>query len=155
MWRKRALSRLVLILAVLLAACSRRTGAEADIEAIRAVIEQTQTANNRGDVEGWTALFDDSAVYMPPGQASVTSRNALREVARVGFTNWRTQVRITPDEIVADGDWAFARNRVTGTTTPAAGGQPIAIDGKQIVLYRRQPDGSWKIARLIANSNGQ
>lgn len=146
---------LLLLIAVCLCSCSGRGDSQSDIEAIRAVIEQTQTMNNEGNVEGWIALFDDGAVYMPPGQPSVTTREGLRAAARAGFTSWRTQVRITPDEIVPDGDWAFARNRVSGTATPIAGGPSVAIDGKQIVLYRRQPDGSWKIARLIANSNGQ
>lgn len=37
--------------------------------------------------------------------------------------------------------------------TAKAGGDPIPIDIKQLVIYHRQIDGSWRIARLINNSN--
>jgi ketosteroid isomerase-like protein len=68
--------------------------------------------------------------------------------------NWRSDIRIIPEEIVANGDWAFARSSVTGTATPLAGGSSIPVDVKQIAIYRLQADGQWRIARLITNSNG-
>lgn len=140
---------------VFLSSCAGSADPQADAQAIRGIIERTQTMNNEGDIDGWTDLFEEGAVYMPPGQPAVTTREGLREVARAGFTRWRSQIRIAPDEIVPSGDWAFARSHVTGTTTPAAGGDPIAIDLKQIVVYHRQADGGWKIARLIGNSNSE
>lgn len=148
-------SCLVLLMASAgLSACVGQAHPEVDIERIGALIERTEAMNNAGDVEGWVALFDDGAVYMPPGQPAVTTQDDLREVAQTGFARWRSQIRITADEIVPSGDWAFARSHVTGTATPLAGGEPVSIDMKQIVLYHRQADGSWKIARLIVNSNG-
>jgi len=110
-------------------------------------------ANNAGDVEGWVALFEDDAVYMPAGQPAVTSRVDLQAIASAGFSSWRSDIRITADEIVLMGDWAFARARMTGTATPTGGGSPASIDLKEIVIYRRQSAGDWKIARLISNTN--
>ena len=109
--------------------------------------------NNVGDVEGWVALFEKGAVYMAAGQPAVTTREGLRDVAQAGFSSWRSNIQITPDEIVLSGDWAFARSHISGSVAPIAGGESIQIDMKQIVLYHRQPDGGWKIARLIGNSN--
>jgi uncharacterized protein (TIGR02246 family) len=124
------------------------------VGAIREVIERTRAVNNASDVEGWVALFEDDAVYMPAGQPAVTSRDDLRAIASAGFSSWRSDIRITTDEIVVMGDWAFARARVTGTATPTGVGVPVSIDLKEIVIYRQQPDGAWKIARLISNTNG-
>lgn len=39
------------------------------------------------------------------------------------------------------------------TATPKVGGEPIEDEGKSVFIVRRQTDGSWKIARLIANSD--
>jgi ketosteroid isomerase-like protein len=148
-------SGVLLLLGVLgLGACASAPDREADLRALRGILERTEALNNEGDVDGWTSLFEDGAVYMPPGQPAVTTRDGLRELARAGFGSWRSRIRITPDEIVPGGDWAFARTRVTGTATPVAGGEPISVDIKELVIYRRQPDRSWKIARLIGNSNG-
>lgn len=135
------------------AACGDTGAASSDADAIRAVIEQTEAANNAGDVDAWVALFDSGAVYMPPGSPAVTSVDGLRDVARAGFTNWRSSIRIVPEEITAAGDWAFVRSSVTGTATSIDGATQVPVDMKQIVIYRRQADGSWRIARLIGNSN--
>lgn len=39
------------------------------------------------------------------------------------------------------------------TAMPRAGGEPIEDERKSVFIVKRQPDGSWKIARLIANSD--
>jgi ketosteroid isomerase-like protein len=77
----------------------------------------------------------------------------LREIAEQGFVHARTDVALVPEEIEIHGDWAFARIRVEGTATPTAGGAPVDIDMKEIVVFRRQSGGAWKIARLISNRN--
>jgi uncharacterized protein (TIGR02246 family) len=145
---------LPLLLFVAVASCGDRADASADEAAIRAVIERTQAMNNAGDVEGWVALFAPNAVYMPPGQPAVTTVDGLRDAGRAGFTSWTSNIAIHPEEIVMSGDWAFAHSTVTGTATPVAGGDPIRIDVKQLVVYHRQANGEWRIARLITNSNG-
>ena len=58
-----------------------------------------------------------------------------------------------PLEIEVCGDWAFARNRVTGTVTLQRSREVVPVDVKQIVIYTRGADGAWRIARMISNSN--
>jgi ketosteroid isomerase-like protein len=62
-------------------------------------------------------------------------------------------IHIEPVEIEVHGDWAFARSAVTGTVTLQDSREVVAVDVKQIVIYRKGDDGRWKIARLIGNSN--
>ncbi|MCH8285082.1 SgcJ/EcaC family oxidoreductase [candidate division KSB1 bacterium] len=125
----------------------------ADVEKIRELIRKTTEANNNGDVDGWVNLFDENAVYMTGGQPEVTTRQGLEDIARTGFSSGKTDIVISPDGIEVFGDWAFARSQVTGTFTPINDETPFPVDMKQIVIYRRQSDGNWKIARLIGNSN--
>jgi uncharacterized protein (TIGR02246 family) len=148
-----------MIAAIATLACGACTGASvqtdsaADEAAIRDLIRQTAAFNNQADSLGWVSLFDDEAVYMAPDMPAVTTEAGLRNVASAGFGDYQADVSIEPVEIVILGDWAFARSLVTGTVVPRAGGQVIPVDMKQLVLYRRQADGSWKIARLMINSN--
>ena len=151
--RPRRIAVLLCGVASSLLSCASPADRPADPAPIQALMRTTAEMNNAGDVEGWVALFDEGAVYMPPGMPPVTTREGLRDVARAGFTSWRSEIEIVPEEIVVLGAWAFARDRVTGTATPRAGGESVSIDMKQIVIYRRQPDGRWMIARLIGNSN--
>lgn len=132
---------------------ARAPDTAADEAVIRDLIRQTAAVNNASDSLGWVALFEDGAVYMPPGHPEVTTRAGLREMAAAGFGPYAANVAITPSEIVISGDWAFARSQVTGTVTSRADGEVIEVDVKQLVVYHRQPDGTWKIARLINNSN--
>ena len=125
----------------------------ADEAAIRALIANTAAANNAADTLGWVSLFEDGAVYMPPGSPEIATREGLLEAAAAGFGPYAARIAITPREIVIMGDWAFARTYVGGSVSPRAGGDPIPVDSKQIAIYHRQPDGSWKIARLINNGN--
>lgn len=125
----------------------------ADEAAIRNLIANTAAANNAADSLGWAAFFEDGAVYMPPGSPEVTTREGLLETAAAGFGSYAAAIAITPREIVVAGDWAFARTYVGGSVTPRAGGDPVPVDAKQIVIFHRQPDGVWKIARLITNPN--
>lgn len=126
---------------------------DADEAAIRNLIARSEAANNAADTLGWVALFEEGAVYMPPGAPAVTTREGLEETAAAGFGPWEADVRIIPAEIVVEGDWAFARSDVSGTVISRTDGETFPVDVKQIAIYHRQPDGSWKIARLITNSN--
>ena len=125
----------------------------ADTLAIRALLERSADANNAGDVAGWVELFADDAVYMPDNSPPITTRDDLERVAVSGFGRYRNNIRIEPVEIVLLGDWAFAQVHVTGNAVPRGDGNPVVVDMKEIALFRRQADGTWKIARLIGNSN--
>ena len=128
-------------------------GIKADRAAIHDLIRRTQDANNEGDVEAWVEGFAPDAVYMPPGSPAVTDPAGLRVMAEAGFSGATVDVTLTPEEIEIHGDWAFARIRVEGGGTTVTDGDPFAIDMKEIVVFERQPDGAWKIARLISNRN--
>jgi uncharacterized protein (TIGR02246 family) len=144
------------VLATTLLACAQsvpRVDHAADSTVIRGLIDRATAANNAGDIEGWVALFEENAIYMPPGSPEVTAIDGLRKAAAAGFTRFNADIRIIPAELVVLGDWAFSRSQVTGSVTPKAGGDPIPINIKQLTLYHRQADSTWRIARLINNSN--
>lgn len=92
------LCRVLLILASF-AGCTRPTaevGTAADEAAIRQLIQQTAAENNAADSLGWVALFEDGAVYMPPGAPEVTTREGLLEAAAAGFGAYAAAIQITP-----------------------------------------------------------
>ena len=126
---------------------------DADIAAIQAFINHANDINNAGDIAGWVELFADDMVYMPDGQPPITTREALEGAAVSHFSRYRPNIQISTDEIQVLGDWAFARTTVNGTLTPRGNANPIRVDRKEIAIYRRQPNGSWKLARLIGNSS--
>lgn len=123
-----------------------------DAEAIRSLIAKVAQANNAGDVETWVGLFASDFVYMAPNTLAVSTRHQLVEVAKTGFRH-QAAIQIEPLEIRVFGDWAFARNAVSGTVKLFGTGEVVSIDVKQLVVYARGKDGQWRIARLMSNAN--
>jgi ketosteroid isomerase-like protein len=111
-----------------------------------------ESANNEGNVDLWVEGFDEPAWYLPPFGEAVTSRDGLREVAARGFAGWQTTISIEPRSIRVSGDWADVYSEVRGHAVSRSSNDSVAVNVKQLVVYRRTPDG-WKISRLMINPN--
>ena len=128
---------------------------EADVAAIQAVAAEWIAAVNAGDLARVVAEYTDDAVRMPPGRPAYVGKEAIEEDFRGSFEQFSAEFTWPTEEeeiVVADG-WAFHRDNYTARLTPVAGGEVIEVVGKVIVIFQQQPDGSWKHAREIWNSD--
>lgn len=145
-----------LLVVFLVCACSdasEQFDVDADIAAIRAAIQEAAAAHAAGDAERWANLFAEGGLLLPEGGPTISSRDSLRAWVGALYNANNVTMTIEPIEIQVAGDWAFSRDHFTGTLTPKSGGSPVPMVGKEIVIWRRQSDGSWKPARVIFNSN--
>lgn len=96
------------------------------------------------------AYYTNDAVFMPPNMALVTGAAAIEATMKAfpPITNYS----LHSDEIAGVGDLAYARGRYALKLNPP-GMAPIADSGKFIDIWRKQPDGSWKVTRDIFNSD--
>lgn len=151
--------RLIVRTALLIAgfssmACAPAVDTEADKAAIRARLADVAAAHNAADAEAWANGATDDIVLMPDGGPSVVGRAAILEWVQGFYAAYRISDMTTEaEEIEIVGDLAYSRDRFTATLTPTAGGEPMRMDGKEIAIWRRQPDGGWKASRVIFNSN--
>ena len=125
---------------------------EADMQAIAAVRDLEVAAFTSG---GDLSYLAPDAVLMPPTVPRVTGSEAIEAWA----AEFASQVTIdvldyTDSDIVIAGDWAIERYAAAVTVTPAAGGDPATDTIKGIHIYKRQADGSWKMAQDIWNEDG-
>jgi ketosteroid isomerase-like protein len=131
--------------------CQRPTGlSEADRTAIRQVGETDMKMMNAKDWMGDLALYTEDAIELPPNQAAVQGKAAIQSWMEgfPPFSNFQVQSL----EIGGQGDLAYDRGTYSMTMTPP-GAAPIEDRGKYLTICRKQADGSWKIARLIYNSD--
>ena len=151
---KRLFPVLVALVAVAASGCAPKVDVEADQAVIRTLGEQAVATLNTNDAAALAAFVTDDAVWMPPNEPAVSGKEAFESLYRAWFDQFICEVTSHPvEEIVVAGDWAFARGRYTLMLTPKAGGEPMQDSGKFIDIYQRQPDGSWKYARHIWNSD--
>jgi ketosteroid isomerase-like protein len=45
--------------------------------------------------------------------------------------------------------WAIELDEIEGTVTRVSNGMDISSHVKTVVVYRREADGEWKVARLM------
>lgn len=124
-----------------------------DISGIDRLRDVHVAALNAGDADGWVACFANDAVQMPPHFAANASKAAIQGWSKGFLSMFGCRFSLSVDEVRAAADWAFERGRYDITLAPRAGGESMEDNGKYITIYQRQPDGSWKIARDIWNSD--
>ena len=131
--------------------CQRPTGlSEADRTAIRKADETDMMMMIAKDWKGDLALYTEDAIQLPPNQAALQGKAAIQawDEAFPPFSNFQEQSL----EIEGQGNLAYDRGTYSMTVTPPRAA-PIEDRGKYLTIYRKQADGSWKIARVMFNSD--
>jgi uncharacterized protein (TIGR02246 family) len=125
----------------------------ADQAAIQHMLDRYTATVDAGNIDAWMALWAPGGVQMPPDTAMRSGLDAIRAGMAPALTKNKDDIRIHTLEITVVGDLGYARGVYTLDVTPLAGGATGHVDGKFLTVFRRQPDGSWKIYRDIFNSN--
>lgn len=125
---------------------------EADREEIRRFYSVWTSRLLDGDLEGVVDLYTDDTVVMEPGRPALRGKAELLAFLR----SLPTVVRADFDahEIEGYGDLAYVAGTYSMTVEQEGSPDPITDAGTFIEIRRRQPDGTWLLARDIHNSDG-
>ena len=125
---------------------------QADLSAVRSVIQQMLDASSARDLEAFVDLFTEDVIVMVPDRLPIIGKDAWRATVQGPFERSTVeQLNMPSEEIVIAGDWAFERHNETVVLVDRANGQRRRAHAKGIWILRRQADGSWKFARYIYN----
>jgi len=120
-------------------------------------IEQNQATfverGNAGDMDGVMMCCTGGVVMMPPNAPAIVGADAVRSWFAEFFEQFTADMTTTTEDLIVDGDLAYARRSFAWTLTPKAGGEPIRESGKFVMIYRRDEGGTWKAALDIWNSD--
>jgi uncharacterized protein (TIGR02246 family) len=119
-----------------------------DVAAITAVMARYNEALNDSSVEKSLALYAEDGVFMPPYSHSAVGKEAVRQAYVRVFETITLNVKFTIAEIVQmSPTWAFVRTNSAGTNTINATGKVSAEGNQELFVFRKDPDGAWRIAR--------
>jgi ketosteroid isomerase-like protein len=106
-----------------------------------------RNAYNRGDAAGCAAVFTEDALFLPPNQPLLRGKKAIQELIQGWIDHIGGTMNNPMTEFGDAGDLAFqvATYAFQDTMTPD--------QGKFVEIFRRQPDGSWKVYLTIYNSD--
>jgi len=126
---------------------------DAEVARVKTVLAEIIAADNAPDVERIVALYEDDALLLPPAGPAIAGKAAIKERYRQGFEKARLELTFHSEETQVAGAWAFDRGLTRGRNVWRDGKEPAKFEHKYLMILKRQPDGAWKIARLIWNNN--
>ncbi len=109
-------------------------------------------AINAGDIDALSSLTDDDHIMIAPGRAPLVGKAANVAANGNAYKQFNIAETWTPVETVIDGNLAYQRGTYTVAATPKNGGTARPVGGTFLRIYRRQPDGSWRMTRDMFNT---
>ena len=121
-----------------------------DKRQIEHLLTEYKNSLNTSDAALSQSLYAKDGVFMPAGAPSATgSENILKSYEFI-FSQIQLNIEFYIDEIVVDGDFAFATTSSKGTTLIHANGQTVPEENRELFVFEKI-DGAWEIARYMFN----
>ena len=127
-----------------------------DAEAMyRGMCDLYTLAAETGDIDLYVSNYTDDGVQMPPDAPTLIGSEQIRASMEILFDQFNfDEVPIYPQEAEVTGDWAFGRCDYSAVLTPKEGGPTTTFNGKDLDVFKRQADGSWKYYISCWSMNG-
>jgi len=107
----------------------------------------------RGDVDALMEFTTDDTVLMSPNDSTVYGRAEWKAWWEEYYQYFRIISLTEPDRTVSVvGEFATEVSGYMLAIVPVKGGSRIRDDGRQLTIWKRQSDGSWKIWQMMWNS---
>jgi len=146
--RKLFLLTLMLVLSVPVLANDNE---EARIKAaVEDVYKQWLAAANKKDAAAMMDLYDENAVLMPKSEEPAIGKAAIGEYYKKLFANPNFvpfALTLNWNSFHLAGDIAIATSTFEGDVTRNS--KQIHFSGKNLLVWKKQADGSWKIFRYM------
>jgi len=112
-------------------------------------------ATKRKDVAAVLTIYTDDAIVLPPGQEPVNGREAIREFYKSYYAgSWQlVSEEFKATSVILRGDLAIETADYSGEIHQGEKGT-IHFTGKNLVVWKRQKDRSWKLLRDMWSSSG-
>jgi uncharacterized protein (TIGR02246 family) len=146
-----------IFLVVLLSSATgqQSSGTRATAEAaIRAADAAGLKAAQAKDVAGATANYADDASWLPPHAPIVQGKEAIRNAWAQLLTipGLKIDWQITKVDVAQAGDMAYTLYRYEMTMS-GPNGAPVTDKGKDMSVWAKQSDGTWKMVADTFNSD--
>jgi uncharacterized protein (TIGR02246 family) len=127
----------------------------ADLTAIEKMRQQDIAATLSRDPVALTDLWTDDAIRIGMGQPAEVGKQAIqasneRQTANKSF-KVLSYVPETKDFTFLDGGWAVEWRTYTASYVDSPGGEAKHARGTVLAVFKKLPDGSWKVFRAMGS----
>jgi ketosteroid isomerase-like protein len=125
-----------------------------DERAIRDADAATLKSAQAKDIDGAVANYADDASWLPPNSPMVTGKSQIRTgwARLINSPGFNIDWQINKLEIASAGDLAYTIYTY-GLDLQGASGKPISDRGKDMAIWKKQLDGTWKMVADTFNSD--
>lgn len=117
---------------------------------IEALLGEYEKSLNTSDAKLAQSLYTKDGIFMPTEAPSgVGAEGVLRSYEYV-FSQIQLNIVFSIEEIVVEGNMAFAVTSSKGTTLIRATGDTVPEANRELFVFEKV-DGEWKIARYMFN----
>jgi ketosteroid isomerase-like protein len=135
----------------------QQAGAPNDVASVQRAIDSAETrfstALMKGDTAGISSIYADDAVILAPNMKAARDR-ASRSQMHAAMLKDVTypSVSLKSEDLIVSGDYGIETGAYRMTIQPK-GAKPMEDVGKFISIWKKQPDGSWKMIRDMFSSD--
>jgi uncharacterized protein (TIGR02246 family) len=142
------------VLCIMASSAVQARAAEDPVNEARSAIEAANAKFSevfaRGDATALAAMYTSDAFLFPPGEDMVRGNTAIGQFWKKAHEGGVASARLTTSDVERSGDVAFETGKVE-LVVRAEGKADAAASAKYLVVWKRQPDGAWKLHRDIWN----
>ncbi|HYR41625.1 MAG TPA: SgcJ/EcaC family oxidoreductase [Terriglobia bacterium] len=120
--------------------------------AIEKEIAMFEKAANTKDVATIANMYAEDATLLPPGSPPVKGRENIRGYWQAFFNAGASNAKLRVIEVGSASDLAYEIGAFVANLPSPQGGTP-RTEGKYVVVWRRQPDGSIKMIVDMFSAN--
>jgi uncharacterized protein (TIGR02246 family) len=128
---------------------------EMDLTQVRQAIEAGNAkfaeAVRQGDGAAIAALYTDDATVLPPDSDMVKGRERIEALWKGSLQMGIKEAVLTTVDVSSHGDLAYEIGTVALKVQPE-GQEPAELKGKYVVVWKKTPEGVWKLHVDIWNS---
>jgi uncharacterized protein (TIGR02246 family) len=127
----------------------------ADIQAVKDVEAAWSKDAATRDVEKFVSYYADDASILMPNMPAITGNQAIRADIQhmMADPNYSLTFKADRAEAAKGGDMVYTQGTYRATSTDSKTGKSVTDTGKNIAIYRKQADGSWKCVVDMVNSD--
>ena len=116
---------------------------------ITAVRKAFNQAVKRSEVRELRDLLTDDVVAIHEDGRCMCGKEEVEAFFRHAFARYDIEGEILSSDVIIHDKWAIEMDEVDSVRASFEYGAPIKARFKAVFVFGRQPDSSWKIARII------
>ncbi len=133
---------------------SPKSGVDSDQSKIATLRQALNQAVKDSDARRLADLATDDVVAVLNSGQCMSGKSDFESFFLRAFERWDLAGAVSSSKVTLHGKWAIEIDEVQGTRAPLDGaGAPIHRHFHAVFIFSRQPDASWKLARVIELQN--